>query len=116
MATAEDLLKKAEARKKKGAKKFQPEKRRAWDYVSQNNLPNEDLVLSGKSRDASSKQTSGLEAYDGELESKKGSNKKRSETGFNTEDKTGDDKGNNRGQQGSIQRTKLGTRPQNKNY
>ncbi len=35
MTTAEDLLKKAEARKKKGTEKFQPQKRRAWDYLIQ---------------------------------------------------------------------------------
>ena len=34
MTTAEDLLKKSEARKSKTRKKFQPEKRRAWDYAS----------------------------------------------------------------------------------
>ncbi|QGP41250.1 hypothetical protein [Piscirickettsia salmonis] len=34
MATAEELLKKAENRKKKDKKKFQPTKRRAWDYVN----------------------------------------------------------------------------------
>jgi hypothetical protein len=34
MATAEDLLQKAEARKKKNGKKFIPDKRRAWDYYT----------------------------------------------------------------------------------
>lgn len=36
MATAEDLLKKSESRRKNILKSFQPEKRRSWDYINQN--------------------------------------------------------------------------------
>lgn len=41
MATAEDILKKSEARRRNSSKKFQPIRRRAWDYVSSINKPEE---------------------------------------------------------------------------
>jgi hypothetical protein len=53
MATAEDLLKKAEARRGNNGKKFQPVRRRAWDYltVNKNESKNEqETVLSGQEK------------------------------------------------------------------
>lgn len=53
MATAEDFLKKAEARRENNGKKFQPVRRRAWDYltVDKNESKNEqETVLSDQEK------------------------------------------------------------------
>lgn len=91
MATAEDILKKAEARRK-NSKKFQPVRRRAWDY----------LTVDDKNESKVEPEAVGSEQEKNRYENR---NDNRNNVGTNIET----DIGTNRYENEDINRNKIGT-------